>query len=124
MNNNVIEWDALEARTVIPGFHGKFAHSANMSFVMWDIEAGAILPEHSHPHEQVVHVLEGSLEVTIDGETRVLRGGMVGIIPPNAVHSGRALTDCRVMDAFYPLRDDYMDKSAPSLLQAAMGKSG
>ena len=120
MQDKVIEWDKVETKTVIPGFHGKFAHSNAMTFVLWDIDAGAILPEHSHVHEQVVHVYEGELEVTVAGKTTVLRGGSVGVIPPNAVHSGRALTDCRVMDAFYPRREDYMKGGAPSVLQAAM----
>jgi quercetin dioxygenase-like cupin family protein len=123
VQSNVIEWDKVEQKTVIPGFHGKFAHSNTMTFVLWDIDKGAILPEHSHMHEQVVHVYEGELEVTVDGKTTVLRGGSVGVIPPHAVHSGRALTDCKVMDAFYPLREDYMQGGAPSLLADAMKKS-
>jgi quercetin dioxygenase-like cupin family protein len=92
--------------------------------VLWEIDKGAELPEHSHMHEQVVHVYEGELQVTVAGETAVLRGGMVGVIPANAVHSGRALTNCRVMDAFYPRREDYMKSGAPSVLQDAMKRSG
>jgi quercetin dioxygenase-like cupin family protein len=74
-------------------------------------------------HEQVVHVYEGEFEVTVAGKTTVLHGGSIGIIPSNAVHSGRALTDCKVMDAFYPLREDYMSGGAPSLLASAMKTS-
>lgn len=124
MSAEVIEWEKIEPVTVIPGFHGRFAHSGTMTFVLWDIDAGAILPEHSHIHEQVAHVYEGALEVTVDGVTKVFRAGSMGVIPPNAVHSAKALTDCRVMDAFYPLREDYMAGGAPSVLQAAMKKSG
>jgi quercetin dioxygenase-like cupin family protein len=124
VQNGVVDWSALEPTEVIPGFHGRFAHSANMTFVMWVIEAGAILPEHSHLHEQVVHMLEGDLEVTIDGDTCVLHAGSLGIIPPNAVHSARALTACRVMDAFYPLRDDYMQGGGTSVLKMALKGSG
>ena len=65
------------------------------------------MPEHNHPHEQVANVLDGRFELTIDGETRVLESGMVAIIPPNAVHSGRAISDCRILDVFYPIREDY-----------------
>jgi quercetin dioxygenase-like cupin family protein len=49
----------------------------------------------------------GSFELTIDGETLELEAGSVVIIPPNAVHSGRARTGCYVMDVFYPVREDY-----------------
>jgi quercetin dioxygenase-like cupin family protein len=119
----MIEWDKIGEKTVIPGFHGKFAHSANMTFVLWRIDKGAVLPEHSHVHEQVVHVYKGQLEVTVGGETTVLRGGSMGIIPSNVVHSGRALSDCRVMDAFYPRREDYMKGGTGSVLQSAMKRS-
>jgi quercetin dioxygenase-like cupin family protein len=37
------------------------SYSANMTFALWDIDAGASLPEYAHPHEQVVHLLEGEL---------------------------------------------------------------
>ena len=120
MNANVIEWEKIEQKTVIPGFHGKFAHSANMTFVLWKIDKGAVLPEHSHVHEQVVHVLRGRARG--DRRRRDDRASRrnIGVIPSNAVHSGRALTDCRVMDAFYPLREDYMKGGAQSVLQSAM----
>jgi quercetin dioxygenase-like cupin family protein len=101
------ELDKLEWRERFAGFKGRFVHSATMSFVHWQIEAGAVLPEHSHPHEQVAHVVAGEFELTIDDETHVLRAGCVGVIPGGARHSGRALTDCFIIDAFHPVREDY-----------------
>ena len=94
-------------REPFPGFKVRFVHSATMTFAHWIIQAGALLPQHSHPHEQVVTMLEGEFELTIAGETRRLGPGNVAIIPSNAIHSGRAVTDCRIMDAFYPIREDY-----------------
>lgn len=41
----------IEAREIIPGFHGKFVHTDHMTLAYWDIEAGALLPEHAHAHE-------------------------------------------------------------------------
>jgi quercetin dioxygenase-like cupin family protein len=121
MSDTVFAWSAASPRTVIPGFHGRFIHSGSMTFALWDIEEGAVLPVHSHVHEQVVHLLEGRFEVTVDGVTSVLEAGMVGVIPPNAVHSGRALTACRIMDAFAPVRDDYRGEGTPILQTAAGG---
>jgi quercetin dioxygenase-like cupin family protein len=97
----------LPTREVFPGFKGRFLHSANMTFVYWIIEAGALLPAHSHPHEQVVNVFAGEFELTIAGQTECLGPGHVAVIPSNAVHSGRALTPCRILDVFYPIREDY-----------------
>jgi len=125
MQDTIFDWQDLETRTVIPGFHGRFVHSGAMTFVLWKIDAGAVLPPHAHPHEQVVHQFEGELEVTVEGVTTVLKAGMVAVVPPHALHSGRALTDCRTMDAFYPRREDYRGSGTEgSILQAAMKPEG
>ena len=79
-----------------------------MTFVYWDVPAGTELPQHSHPHEQVAHIFEGKFEIVVDDVTQILRPGSVSIIPPNAVHSGRALMDCKILDVFCPVREDYI----------------
>ena len=98
--------DATE-KEVMPGFRGRFIHSGKMTFAFWEIEEGSTLPEHSHPHEQVAIVNEGRFELTIAGETNVYENGRVAIIPSNAVHSGKAITDCKILDVFAPVREDY-----------------
>ena len=105
----MFDWETIEARTPIPGFVGKVMHSDSMTFVLWEIAAGALLPEHEHVHEQVVHVLDGTFELTVSGRTEVLGRGQIAAIPSSARHSGRALTDCRILDAFCPVREDYRD---------------
>jgi len=97
----------LEEKQIFPGFKGRFVNSENMTFAYWDIDAGAVLPEHSHPHEQVATIIAGELELTVNGETKVLRPGSVAVIPSDATHSGRAITSCRIIDVFYPIRQDY-----------------
>jgi quercetin dioxygenase-like cupin family protein len=74
-----------------------------MTFVYWDVPAAVLLPEHSHPHEQVAHTFEGQFEITVNGVTQILGPA------PNAVHSGRALTDCKILDVFSPVREDYIE---------------
>jgi quercetin dioxygenase-like cupin family protein len=54
-------------------------------------------------------MLEGEFEMVIEGETRTLKANTVTVIPSNAKHSGRALTDCKIIDVFYPVREDYRD---------------
>ena len=95
------------ARELLPGFRGKFEHGNNMTIGFWEIDKDAKLPEHSHEHEQIATVYQGRFELTIDGESRVLEPGMTAVIPSNAVHSGRALTDCQLTDVFSPVREDY-----------------
>ena len=81
--------------------------TGSMTFVYWTVAAGAEMPLHNHLHEQVAHVLEGEFELTVDGETRTLKPGIVAVIPPYIKHGGRAITACKLLDVFLPERDDY-----------------
>jgi quercetin dioxygenase-like cupin family protein len=97
----------MAEREVFPGFHGRFVHSERMTFAYWRIEPGAEVPEHDHPHEQVVNVLEGELALTVAGEEHVLHAGDVMAIPGGVNHAARALGATRVLDVFSPVREDY-----------------
>ena len=102
------ELETLETREPMTGFHGRFIHTNSMTIVYWDVDAGAALPEHSHPHEQISNLLDGKFEMTIDGHTQRMEQGSIAIVPPHSVHSGRALTRCRFIDVFRPVREDYL----------------
>ncbi len=102
-----IDLSKIPSREIVPGYQARFVHAEQMTLAYWDVEPGAELPEHSHPQDQIANVLEGEFELTVDGETQVLVPGQVALIPGNVPHSGRALTACRLLDAFQPARDDY-----------------
>jgi quercetin dioxygenase-like cupin family protein len=97
----------LKEHEIVPGFHARFVHSDYMTLAYWNIDAGASLPDHAHPHEQIVNIIEGEFAFTLDGETRTLVAGSVVNIPSNVKHSGKAVTNCKIIDAFYPVREDY-----------------
>ncbi|MFT3825019.1 MAG: cupin domain-containing protein [Chitinophagaceae bacterium] len=97
----------IKGKEIVPGYFGRFVHGETMTLSFVDIEEGKSLPEHSHPHEQITHILEGELEMIIGGEKMVLTAGSVYVIPGNTPHSAVALTRCRVLDAFHPVREDY-----------------
>jgi quercetin dioxygenase-like cupin family protein len=52
-------------------------------------------------------MIEGKFELTVDAEAKILTPGAVVIVPPNVPHSGKAITDCRIIDVFHPVREDY-----------------
>lgn len=97
----------VPVKEIFPGLRARIVHTDRTSQSWVEIDAGATFPEHSHPHEQTVNVLDGRLELTVSGETYVLVPGTVFIISPHAPHSGRALERCQVLDVFSPARDDY-----------------
>ncbi|MFD2589096.1 cupin domain-containing protein [Croceitalea marina] len=97
----------IPSKEIMPGYHGKLVHSESMTWVFWDVDEGAEVPEHHHIHEQIMHVVEGTFEFTLDGTTKTYEPGDVVIIPSNIPHSGKALTTCKLMDIFSPARDEY-----------------
>lgn len=102
-----VQIDQLLVREIFPGLRARLIHSDRVTHSWVEVDEGATFPEHQHPHEQIVSVLSGELELVVDGVTNRLTPGVVYVIPPNAKHSGRGVTACRVLDAFAPARDDY-----------------
>jgi len=91
-----------------PGFRVRSVNTRFMTLAYWEVGAGSVLPLHRHPHEQVMNVVEGVFELTVEDVTQRLESGVVAIIPPDAPHSGRAITDCSIIDVFYPIREDFI----------------
>ena len=100
--------DTTELKVVqrLPGWRGRSFNSPSMTFVHYEFDAGASIHEHHHEQEEVWNVIEGELEVIIDGVAQVAKAGMVAITPPNTRHSVRALTAGRAIVVDTPLRWD------------------
>jgi quercetin dioxygenase-like cupin family protein len=90
----------------LPGWHGRYFHSPSMTFAHYEFKKGASIHQHFHPQEEVYEVIEGELELTIDGVTQIARAGVVGIVPANVPHSVKALTDGRAIIIDYPVRKE------------------
>ncbi len=97
----------IPEKDLVEGIKGKYIHTDNNTVGLINIEEGAVLPAHSHVHEQITQVISGKLEMTIDGITKVLESDSITVIPSNAIHSANALTNCVVIDTFFPVREDY-----------------
>lgn len=79
--------------------------SGNLGIV---VTRGASIHEHFHPQEEVYEVIEGELEVTIDGMAQIARTGLVAIVPGNVRHSVKALTAGNAIIVDYPLRREFV----------------
>lgn len=74
----------------------------------FEIEPGATVPEHSHPHEQIGFVYEGELTFQCGEESTVVEAGDSFVIPGGEPHSVENHGDvtARGIDVFSPPRTD------------------
>jgi quercetin dioxygenase-like cupin family protein len=100
-----IEIGTLPVIERLPGWRGRYFDSSNMTFAHYEIEAGASIHSHSHAQEEVYQVIEGELELTVDGIARRLGPGFVGIVPSDAIHSVKAISRGKVIVVDYPRRE-------------------
>jgi quercetin dioxygenase-like cupin family protein len=103
-----VDWKEVPVIEIGPGVRIRTPHGERVMISLVEIDAGAVVPAHSHPHEQAGLVLEGSMELTLEGESRVLQKGEAYIIPGGARHAARSVNGpCRALDIFSPIREDY-----------------
>ena len=102
-----VDLSTLRVTERLPGWHGRYFHSPSMTFAHYDFVRGSSIHEHFHPEEEVYEVVEGELEITIDGAAQILRPGLVAIVPPNARHSLKALTNGRAIIIDHPPRPEF-----------------
>lgn len=90
------------------GITARLFHSEKITFGHVTLQQGTVLPEHSHVHEQWTHVIDGEMMFDIDGDKTLLTAGMAAFIPSGITHSAHAITTCKVIDCFLPVRDDFV----------------
>ena len=94
--------------TIFPGVNIFTTAGEKMMLSLVEFEPRSIVQPHSHPHEQMGLLVEGTLTFTIGDETRTLAPGEMWRIPGGVVHSAVAGDfPVKALDAFYPIREDY-----------------
>jgi quercetin dioxygenase-like cupin family protein len=54
-----------------------------------DFAPGASFPRHTHPGEEIIYVIEGSLEYEVAGKQITVNAGGVLFVPAGTVHAAR-----------------------------------
>ena len=103
----IVDVNNLPVTERLPGWFGRYFHTKNLTFAHYDFVRGASIHEHFHPEEEVYEVIEGELEITIDSVAHVIKPGLAAIVPANARHSVKALTDGRAIIVDYPARPEF-----------------
>lgn len=98
----------IPPRLLAPGVTANIASGEKLMFSLVTLEPGAVVPEHSHPHEQMGMMVSGEMELTVAGEARRLAGNDIYLIPGGVPH--RVVTGPNgavALDAFSPPREEY-----------------
>ena len=91
-----------------PGMKAVIVHGLGLTFTRWEMETGAILTDHSHPHAQITYIQSGRYKFRVEGrEPYEATAGDFLIFEPNEKHGADVLEGGIVMDAFCPARDDF-----------------
>ena len=97
-----------QRREMAPGVNLRTMWGEKIMMSLVEIAPNAVVPTHSHPHEQAGMVIQGKFEFTIGGETKLLKQGDAYVIPGGVEHGvvgsqGWSLA----LDIFSPPREDY-----------------
>lgn len=103
-----VPWNSVEVEALNPLLGRHFVVGQNIMLARVLLRKGCIVPEHSHPNEQLTFIAEGALKFWIDGKEIVVNAGEVLTIPPNMPHKAEALEDTIDYDVFNPPRADWM----------------
>lgn len=94
---------------LFPGVSLRTAAGDNLMISVVSLEPGAVVPTHSHPHEQMGYLVSGRLEFTIGETTSILEPGSTWRIPSHVPHRVVALDGpALALDVFHPIREDYL----------------
>ena len=94
---------------IFPGVEIRTFAGKGLMLSVVHLEPESLVTDHAHPHEQMGILLEGRLEFTVGGITRLLGPGDMWRIPGGVLHRVRALDHPAVaIDVFHPIREDYL----------------
>lgn len=92
-----------------PGIRRKtLTHGPAMYQMVAELDAGSTMPAHSHPQEQITHVIRRRVVMIRDGVRHDLRAADSLLIPSNVSHGAETIEQALVLDTFSPPRDDYL----------------
>jgi quercetin dioxygenase-like cupin family protein len=106
-----VAWKSIAVEPLKPLLGLHFVVGQNIMLARVLLQKGCIVPEHSHPNEQITFVAEGALKFWIDGKVIVVNAGEMLTIPPNMPHMAEALEDTVDFDIFNPPRADWMNRT-------------
>ena len=110
---HVVEVAKVPPVSLGPGINTNIVCGKDLTLSFATIAPNAVGAMHSHPHEQMIYVLEGEADLILDGKSYYLKAGDTMSVPSNLAHTGQAgAAGCRFLEVFTPARKDFEEKLA------------
>ena len=109
MSSPFRSWNLVEPHELSPGVHIRSIGGEQVLLCDVRYDPGFGVESHAHEHtEQVMVVTEGELELTIEGETQILRAGDTAVINRGVEHSLRSEGGARFLEGLAPVPLDHV----------------
>jgi quercetin dioxygenase-like cupin family protein len=105
----IYNWGRLEQEQINDLLTRRYVSGEQMTLARFLLKKGCFVATHSHDNEQFSTVLEGALRFVVGGEEVIVRAGETLHIPPHTPHSAEAIEDTDALDAFSPVRGDWVE---------------
>jgi quercetin dioxygenase-like cupin family protein len=106
---SVHRWEESGFEQLTSSISRQAAHGETMTVARFRLRKGTIVEQHQHVNEQIATVLSGRMKFVLgDGSEHVVDAGETIVLPPNVPHAAEVLEDSEVLDAFSPVREDWI----------------
>jgi quercetin dioxygenase-like cupin family protein len=95
--------DGIEQKTLV--------HGDRTLMVEFRLQKGAILPIHSHPHEQIGYLVKGQVRLTAGADVHDVHPGDSWCIPGDVLHCAEIIENSVAVEVFSPVREDYLPRT-------------
>ncbi len=104
----LIDYDSASPVEMFPGVVRRtLTDGDSLMLIEVTVEEGAVVPMHTHPHEQTGYLISGRFLFELGDEKREIGPGDCWLVPSNVPHQVTALDRCLALDIFSPQREDY-----------------
>jgi quercetin dioxygenase-like cupin family protein len=105
---SLYNWDEVTEEKLREDLSRKIISGEKVMVAQIFLKKGSEVAAHSHESEQIIYLIDGSMEVTMpSGKVKISKGEVL-VIPSNVEHSAIALEDTIDMDIFSPIREDWL----------------
>jgi quercetin dioxygenase-like cupin family protein len=92
--------DGIEQKTLV--------HGDNTLMVEFLLQKNAVLPLHSHPHEQTGYLIKGRIRLTVGADVHEVMPGDSWCVPGSVLHGAEIIEESVAVEVFSPVRKDYL----------------